>query len=108
MRTGLSVDSKLQSSQFHTAAKSTIDRSAEGSGSNPSDEIKPRVCGYCKAEIRTNEQVQAFFELIKRIGDTIKEKPEWVFAGIYADHIGRDDLPFAPRHPRLDKMLLDC
>ncbi len=102
MKNGFQADSNPQSSQ------STFDRSTDDSPINSSCENKPRVCGYCKAEIRTNEQVRAFFKQIKWLGDTIKVNPEWVFAGIYADHIGRDDSPFAPRHPRLDKMLLDC
>lgn len=90
---------------------------------------KPRVCGYCRVSTETEEQQGSFELQIQEAEKTIKERPEWDFAGIYADEgisatsvekrkeflrmiedckVGKIDLIITKSVSRFARNLVDC
>ncbi len=67
---------------------------------------KPRVCAYCRVSTDDTEQLNSFETQVKNYTEVIKNKREWVFAGIFADEgiSGR----LANKRPEFKKMIGLC
>ena len=46
---------------------------------------KKRVCAYCRVSTDTEEQLSSYEAQVSYYEEHIKKRPEWEFAGIYAD-----------------------
>ncbi|QDR81324.1 recombinase family protein [Sporomusa termitida] len=46
---------------------------------------KKRVCAYCRVSTDTEEQLSSYETQVSYYEEHIKKRPEWEFAGIYAD-----------------------
>lgn len=46
---------------------------------------KLRVCAYCRVSTDTEEQLSSYEAQVTYYKDYIKKRPDWEFAGIYAD-----------------------
>lgn len=49
--------------------------------------LKPRlrVCAYCRVSSNSNEQMESFETQVAYYTEYINQRPEWEFAGVYAD-----------------------
>jgi DNA invertase Pin-like site-specific DNA recombinase len=50
-----------------------------------SAQAKKRVCAYCRVSTDTEEQLSSYEAQVTYYEDYIKKRPDWEFAGIYAD-----------------------
>ncbi len=48
-------------------------------------EAKKRVCAYCRVSTDTDEQLSSYEAQVTYYEEYIKKRPDWEFAGIYAD-----------------------
>lgn len=48
-------------------------------------QAKKRVCAYCRVSTDTEEQLSSYEAQVTYYEDYIKKRPDWEFAGIYAD-----------------------
>jgi site-specific DNA recombinase len=48
-------------------------------------ESKKRVCAYCRVSTDTDEQLSSYEAQVTYYEEYIKKRPDWEFAGIYAD-----------------------
>ena len=48
-------------------------------------QAKKRVCAYCRVSTDMEEQLSSYEAQVTYYEDYIKKRPDWEFAGIYAD-----------------------
>ncbi|MCR4436657.1 MAG: recombinase family protein [Clostridiales bacterium] len=92
-------------------------------------QAKKRVCAYCRVSTDTEEQLSSYEAQVTYYEDYIKKRPDWEFAGIYADEgitgtntknrvefkrmiddcmVGRIDLIITKSISRFARNTLDC
>ncbi len=65
-----------------------------------------RVAAYCRVSTDSDEQLDSYEAQLAYYTDAIAKKPEWSFAGIYADEGITGTM--ATKRPRFLKMIQDC
>ncbi len=74
---------------------------------NKENEYKQlRVAAYCRVSTDSDEQLESYEAQLAYYTDAIAKKPEWRFAGIYADEGITGTM--ATKRPRFLKMIQDC